>query len=384
MPVATPNTDKPRVLLIGPLPPPFIGPAVATQRLLISPVIQSAFTISFLNMNDPDGLEGIGRLNWHNIRTALSHGWQCLKILVRARPAVLYIPIDRALWGFLRDLLFIVPGRLLGASIVIHLRAGRHDLQHDFGALGRLIARLGLWGVCRAIVLGETVRDVFGGLVPADRVRVVPNGMDLDGWDAALWQSEREAHTGPFHIAYVANLYRDKGAHIMLAALPAILKSVPRLRVTFAGQWMDEPFRQECMDFVRRNNLEPYVQFPGPVDDAAKKQLLRTADMAAFVPVKPEGLPWVVLEAMAAGLPIVGSPQGTMKEVIVDDHTGFLVPESDPAAVARCVTGLAGDPARRARMGRQARLRVEQIYAEPVTHQKLVQVLNEACNSHTN
>ncbi|MEO5930592.1 MAG: glycosyltransferase family 4 protein [Candidatus Kapaibacterium sp.] len=341
-----------------------------------------AFDIELLNTGDPDGLDDIGRFNLHNVREALSHGLRCWGALLFRRPRSVYVPIDRAFWGFLRDLLFLVPARLLGIRVVIHLRAGRFDLIHDFGARGRLLARIGLGTARRAIVLGSTVRDVFGDYVPAGRIAVVPNGIDITGWPSP--GRKAAAGGGSFHIVYLANLFRDKGAHIMLGALPSIISRVPNVRVSFAGKWIDTEFRKECELMIAENGLERHVEFLGVVGGDDKRRLLESADLVAFVPVKPEGSPWVVLEAMASARPVIGTPQGTMKEVILDGVTGYLIAPGDTAALADRVAALAKEPELRARLGEQGRSRLEAIYSETASHRKLAEVLLEAMGSGTN
>jgi glycosyltransferase involved in cell wall biosynthesis len=368
------RTSRPKLLLVGPLPPPYIGPAVATERLVRSPIIASAFDLRHLNTNDPDDADGIGRLSLHNIAQALAHGWDALKELIGWGPDILYVPIDRALLGFLRDLLFLVPAKLFGARVVIHLRAGRFDLIHDFGRLGRMVAWIGLRCASRAIVLGESVRDVFGDYIAPERIAVVPNGIDLGAWPAPPPRED----DGRLHIVYLANLFHAKGAHVMLRALPLIVARFPNITVSFAGNWHDAPYRELCMRLVEEGGIAGNVAWLGVVGGDAKRALLASADVVAFTPVAPEGAPWVVLEGMASCRPVIGTPQGTMGEMIVDGVTGYLIPPDDPEALASRVIVLASDPALREGMGRAARKRVEDVYSEAVCHGRFVEAVRSA------
>lgn len=367
---------RPRLLIVGPMPPPYIGPAVATERLVHSPVMADAFDVTLLNIGDPDGLEDIGRFTMHNVSEALGLGFKSLGILIRRRPRAIYVPIDRAFWGFLRDLLFLIPARLLGVKVIIHLRAGRFDLRHDFGRLGRSLAWIGLKTASRSIVLGETVRDVFGPYAREDRLAVVPNGIDLDQWPTPVPAPSQDRDA--LHIVYLANLFRDKGAHVMLGALSKIREHLPGVRVSFAGKWMDKNYQAECLALVEEQNLGEHVQFLGVVGGEDKKKLLRSADVVAFVPVKPEGSPWVVLEAMATGRPVIGTPQGTMKEVIVDGETGYLIEPENSEALADRIKQLADSPELRRQLGDSGRQRVEKIYNEIECHRKLADVILDA------
>lgn len=357
------------------MPPPFIGPAVATLRLLNAPLMRESFELLFLDLSDQEGVEGIGRVNVHNIRVALRHACRSLGMVLRHRPDVLYIPIDRGLWGFLRDMAIMLPAWVLGVRVVAHLRAGRFDLIHDFGVLGRIVARIGLATVDRMLVLGESLRGIFGSFVPSRRIRVVPNGIDLSNWPAV----EREAgmRQRPT-IAYLGNLFEDKGAHVMLQALPAIKRDVGDVIVEFAGDWIVDAYRVRCMELVERLGLNDNVRFHGRVDERAKRDLLNRADLLAFVPVRPEGSPWVVLEAMASSLPVIGTPQGTMRETIVDRVTGFLIEPDDPSALADRVTLLLRDDLLRREMGEAGRQRIESVFAENRTLERLIAELKDA------
>jgi len=365
---------RPVLLLVGPVPPPFIGPAVATDRLIRSSVIAANFDVVHLDTSDRHGWDDIGKLSLRNISIALGHGWRCLRLIMRHRPAVVYVQIDRRLWGFIRDMQFMLAARLFRAELLVHLRAGRFDLRHDFGGFGRVIARLGLMGVSRAIVLGRSVRDVFGTLVPQERIRIVPNGMNLDLF--AYSQGELAAREeGALKILYLGNLYPGKGAHVMLKAMGPIVEALPNARLVVAGRWLNSDFRSLCESIVAELGIESNVEFVGEVDAVAKRKLLAMSNALCFTPIEAEGLPWVVLEAMAASLPVVATPQGTIPEVVVDNSTGIIVPSNDSRAVAEAVLRLAREGCRE--LGRRGRIRLETLYSEPVAHQALVDVALE-------
>ncbi len=330
-----------------------------------------AFDLLFLDLSDREGVEGIGRFNLHNVRVALCHAFRAIGIVLRHRPALLYIPIDRGLWGFLRDIAIMLPARLLGVRVVAHLRAGRFDLIHDFGLVGRLVARFGLSIIDRMLVLGESLRGIFGDLLPPDRIRVVPNGIDLEAWPPPAPLPHRRTPT----IAYLGNLFQDKGAHVMLTALPSIVARFGDVVVEFAGDWVVDEYRRHCLGLVKRLGIARHVRFLGRVDDQEKRDLLQRSDLLVFVPVRPEGSPWVVLEAMAAALPVVGTPQGTMGETIVDGVTGFLVMPDDPFSLADRVIRILRNADLRAEMGRAGRERIEQVFAESRTIERLIDAI---------
>jgi starch synthase len=89
-------------------------------------------------------------------------------------------------------------------------------------------------------------------------------------------------------------------------------------------------------------------------------------------------LRWVVLEAMATSKPVIATAQGVIAEVIVDKKTGLILPDENPATLARYIIGLASDPARATTMGLKGRRRIEEVFSEDVTHQRLANVMLES------
>ena len=108
---------------------------------------------------------------------------------------------------------------------------------------------------------------------------------------------------------------------------------------------------------VRRLGLESVVRLAGERDDVG--ELLAGADLFVLSS-RSEGLPLSILEAMAAGLPVVASSVGGVPELVVEGETGLLVPPGDPHALAAAMERLLDDPALRRRLGAAGRTRVSE------------------------
>src|SRR5262249_19712544 len=102
-------------------------------------------------------------------------------------------------------------------------------------------------------------------------------------------------------------------------------------------------------------------------------------DLAVFVPVKPEGLPWVILEAMAAAKPVIGTDQGVMAEVIVNGSASFVLRGGEPVTPEHRLQAGASRPAQAAMTGvKRCRRRVEDVYSEVAAHRSLAKLLLES------
>lgn len=167
------------------------------------------------------------------------------------------------------------------------------------------------------------------------------------------------APTTPLNLT-VARFSEQKGHRLLIDAMPAILASCPQARFVWVGEG---PLVAELRAIVRVRGLAPAVCFLGRRDDVPA--LLATADVLVQ-PSLFEGLPLVVLEAGAAGLPVVATPDIGAVELVQDGVTGLLVPHRDPAAVARALDRLLADPSLGHELGGNMRREVEQRWSVAV------------------
>jgi glycosyltransferase involved in cell wall biosynthesis len=168
--------------------------------------------------------------------------------------------------------------------------------------------------------------------IPEHRLATIPNGVSAP---MAITAPARRAvrtslgiHEEDRAIGLCARLTGQKGVPHLIAAMPEVLRRVPRARLLLAGGGdMEDELKRQVLDL----GLRRAVTFLGRRDDVPL--LLQAFDVLAL-PSLWEGLPMVVLEAMAAGCPVVASAVGGLPDVIQDRVSGRLVPAADPAALA--------------------------------------------------
>ncbi len=189
------------------------------------------------------------------------------------------------------------------------------------------------------------------------RVRVIHNGVDLlEPPTAPHRDAVRRAWGATADdvvIGCVAN-YRSVKAHdLLIAAFGDVVMARPHVRLVLVGEG---PERSRLEQLVESGGLASHVVLHGREPDA--RQLNTAFDVVALTS-RSEGLPNAMLEAAAAGRPVVATDVGGMREVVLDGVTGLLVPSGDRPALARALVRLADDPALRCQMGRAARHHVE-------------------------
>jgi glycosyltransferase involved in cell wall biosynthesis len=148
-----------------------------------------------------------------------------------------------------------------------------------------------------------------------------------------------------------------KGFDLLVAALPGVLAQVPSARLVLVG---DGPERAALEGQAAASGVADRVRLGG-VLNAATGLLdhLAAADVCA-APSRNEGMGRALVEAMALGLPVVGTMVGGIPSVIGPDEAGRLVPTDDPGALAAALGELGRDPRLRAKLAEAARARAEQ------------------------
>jgi glycosyltransferase involved in cell wall biosynthesis len=262
---------------------------------------------------------------------------------------------------FHANLLAATVGRMAGTPVVI---ATRHSVEIGGGHRERL-NRL-LRPLCDAVVtVSRQVYEVEikrSGANPAKIVEI-PSGVAVDTY-VQVDRARVEQLSQTWHLLPRANLVgtvgrfeQPKGHIHLLEAMMRVHRQHPGTRALLVG---DGPLRPPMEAKARELSLSETVTFTGIRRDVA--EILALLDIFVL-PSLWEGLPVAVLEAMAAGLPVVATRVGGVPEVVIDGVTGLLVPPRNPDALSEAILRLLQDPDLRHRMGQAGRERVRERFS---------------------
>jgi glycosyltransferase involved in cell wall biosynthesis len=261
---------------------------------------------------------------------------------------------------------------------ILFTEHGRH--QPDFPRRKRMLAnRLLLSRRDRVVGVGVAVQQalIANEGIPARRVGVLYNGIDVDAFAAAADRAEIRRFLGvrsdEFVIVQVARFDYLKDHGTALRAFTRVIGHLPRARLVLVG---DGPERSAIENQMRELNLVDKVRLLGTRKDV--DQLLQGADVFLLTSVS-EGIPLTVIEAMAAGLPVVGTAVGGMGEVVADGSTGYLAQAGDDASLSEHILRLAGDPDLRCRMGASGRARAKDLFDEPRMCAEYASIYRDLC-----
>lgn len=351
-----------RLIVVGPLPPPVHGVAVSTGLVLANPLLNERFVVEHLDTSDHRPGASIGRWDARNVRLGLQ-SLRDLRRRLNGRPGVLYLPLSQSAGGVLRDSFLIRAAARRRWRVAVHLRGGEFDSAYaGFPTPLRAWVRGTLARLTSAAVMGDSLRGVFGGLVPPERIEVVPNGTP-DPLGVV------PDHSVPGPVLFLSSLRERKGVAEAVQAAVLVLGEVPEARFVFAGEWRSEGLRRALE--ARAEEAGDAIRFLPPVDEVGRRRLLEEASLLLFPPTLPEGHPRVVIEALAAGLPVVTTDRGTIAETVVDGECGFVLAAPNPAELAARIVALLRDDPLRLTMSAAARRRYEERYTQETADRRL-------------
>ncbi len=328
------------VLLVGPLSG---GPLVGGIETGIDMILRSSLVgrheLSFFNsFNAPSIDRALHRRIWRQVRSFASFE----RTLLQRRPAVLHVKTAEAV-NFWQGIAYATLGRSAGCRVLLQIHGGAFDTwyaRQSARAQASIRAALGIPHVL--IALSDFWRRFLSGLRPEAAIHVVPNGVELDKARARPSEPRRG-----LRVTTIGTLGVRKG-HFDIVEAAALLRD---LDVTFEFVGPDEYGGEgvQLGELARKLGVESRIQLTGPLSGDDKWAALARADVF-LLPARNENMPNSVLEAMAAGLPVIATDVGAVAEMLADPRA--LVPVGDPAAIAAKLRLLHDDEATRSSMGR--------------------------------
>jgi len=268
----------------------------------------------------------------------------------------------------------VAAGKLAGVPVIVNTRhraefrivnnpGGSQTTTESPDKKSDLIFRATLPWVGSVVLISEATRQFFVKYrgIPAAKAKVILNGAHLERF------LNVPAHPGSafprVRFGIAARLVPEKDHFTLLRAFAAVVNDVPGAELQIAG---DGPLRARLEGFTRELNLANRVTFLGALPHTA--QFLSQLDIFVLSSLN-EGLPLSLLEAMAAGLPVVATRAGGTEEAAIDGQNAYLADPGDSKGLAQAMIRMAREPdlARMGAAGRQIvqdRFRIEQTWHE--------------------
>ncbi len=342
---------KPKVMILSPALDALSGVSTHANMLLASSLAEDFDLLHF-----QVGSEGRQETKLQKLQRFIVSPFALGIALLRHRPHIVHLNTSLVAKAYWRDWGYLIVAKLLGAKVINQIHGGA--LPRAFFSGNRFLT----WLLRRFVLLSDVVSVLsreecraYAEFMPQARIVHIPNAIDPT---ALLGEIRSPNRARPLKLVYVGRLAREKGLFEALAALAKLHAEGRCMTLAIAGGGAAEPVLR---DAVFHLGLDAVVQFLGPVFGEQKHALWRDADVFLF-PTYAEGLPYALLEAMAAGTPPIACPVGAIPDVMRNEVHGLLVPVRDTQAVAAAIARLDDDRALLHCMAQAARSQVLENY----------------------
>jgi len=345
--------NRPVVLMLGPHRAAVSG--VSTHlNLLMESALGDDFDVVHFQVGSEGRDEGaIGKA----IRLLVSPFFLAASIIFR-HVAIVHINTSLNPKAYWRDVAYLFISKALGARVVYQIHGGA--LPRKFYAWSAFLTAwlrwtLGLPDV--VVVLAQVELRAYREFVPRQEVVALPNGIDCRPYSVV--PTVQSTPDRPLQLVYIGRVAREKGLYETMQGLRLAHELGVDARLIVAGSGPEE---SRLRRYAQALGIAPRVCFVGPIFGTDKVKLLFGADVMVL-PSYSEGLPYALLEAMAAGVPVIATPVGAIPDVVSDGIHGYLVPPRDGKAIAEALAMLSGDREKLAWMSRACRRRVRAAFS---------------------
>lgn len=277
--------------------------------------------------------------------------WKFLGLIFAKRVALVHAhTASRS--SFWRKSVFLLIARLARRPVLLHLHGGRflEFYRQECGPIRRALVRLTLKSAYRIVVLSSRWKEIIESIAPQAKAVVVANPVQVANQLGSRAPTNR--------ILFLGRLSEAKGFFDLLEAIALVKRAGVRFQLRCGGHGDAKVVRNE----LRRLGIEDAVVLLGWVEGEAKDKEIEQA-VVFVLPSYIEGLPMGVLEAMAAGVPVVATSVGGIPDAIDDEHTGFLISPGDIQALADRLIRLLSEPDLRERFSVEGHARALALFS---------------------
>lgn len=357
------SKKKPKILFIGPTPPPYSGPELSMQQFLESETLNQTFDIKFLKTNFRSDNTKKGKLDISMLTNFFVFFSKLLKLLFTNKIQCVYYPITPTQIGWIgRDSWTILLSKLFGAKVIIHLRGSHFKLNfQQFNAIVKRVVGFSLKKVDTAIVQAKYLNDQFSPYIDSSKVKVLYQAMDT-----SLYSNKYDVKVEKGKVLVMGHMTKAKGYTDILKIIPDLCNEFPYIKFYFAGNIRkgergvfynqytgekieyEDPFEAEnkILNSAYKQNYENLDIISG--DDKMKH--LQSTDIFLTASYS-EGFSRSLLEAMAIGKPVVFTPVGAHREVFQDGVHGFSFIPGELENLKRALRNVLLDPNKRFKIG---------------------------------
>ena len=306
-------------------------------ELLIQNLPQEKFQVKHF-------VQGKSPTKWKNIFlpfVILSQLIKFKRILKTYQPDVVHINPSLGWTAIIRDFAFLKIAKKKRIPVLFFIHGWQHTLSNKF-------KEKGYWknyfkkrfALCDAIVVlaKEFKEELIKLGIPEERMHVSSTMVESE-----KYIPNSKGFSKSLKILFCANMNRKKGPYEVLKAAPFVLKKYPDTKFIFVGEGEE---LENLRKMSRKLGVESNIIFTGYISPEEKNKIFKNSSIFVYPSYHGEGFPTVILEAMAAGMPLVTTPVGGLADALVDGIQGLIIKSMPPKPeeVAEKIIALIEDP----------------------------------------
>lgn len=370
----------PRLLIVGPLPPP-LGGVQLTIGMQLRSNLAREFELHTVDTSKRQLRWAVENPTWKTPLYFARDFLRLVRALVRLRPDVVLVHAA-ATFSLLRDWVFMASSRIAGAKVICHYHGTLHTrFPSGETRSGRAIGRMLMSAAHRVIVLSPSYQREMAKAWKRDDLVWAPNMADV-----ALFRSVSTAVCAPLlavgdrAVLFVGRLSAPKGIYDLFEAIPYVIERHAEAHFLLVGVAESDVLESVIRAEAVRRGISPRITFLGSLEGSAKAAAFAASRMIV-VPSWTEGFPLVIPEAMAAGLPVIATAVGAIPDFVKDGEDGFLIAPKNPQELADRICQLLDDEGLQQRISQRVRERAPREFAIEIGCGKVAELVNEVLAS---
>lgn len=258
--------------------------------------------------------------------------------IIRIRPALVHLNTSLNHKGFWRDLVYLMIGKVLRRKVIVQIHGGSLERYCHSSPILKYVSSMAFRIADAVVVLSSVEKRNFEKISNLKKLAVIPNAVNIGDY---YLESPRN-HAGKVRrLTYLGRLTREKGLFEAVAAMKIIAAdpNLGEIEFIIAGSGSD---RMALENSIKEMGLIHRVRIIDPLFGSEKVRFLQTSDVFLF-PSYHEGLPYSILESLAAGTPVIASNVGGIPDAVIDGIHGLLIEPRDPVQIADAIRKLASN-----------------------------------------
>ena len=274
--------------------------------------------------------------------------------------------------SIIRELTLIAISKLHRRAVLVQFHGGNVSQLESNGDIPVYLKLVIKWA-SQLVVLTNIQKKPLLKYCPLEKISLVPNMVDT-----TIFTKPNHRYRSSYRILYMSKIESKKGALDVLEASPEVIEKFPNSKFLFAGDGPDiNKIKLLCCEM----GLEDHVKIMGYLRDKKKAAFLSRGDIFLFPSHYDEGMPYALLEAMAAGLPIISTANGGIPDVIENWVNGILIQPKQAGQLARAIIKLLSNKKARTEFGKLNRFKAESEYDIKIVNDKFKKIYERLAQS---